>query len=187
MSAPRAAIVLEDADEPWTTVAELRRGTITVRALPPGEQVEASADDDALAKIAARMVSSQIEQFAAQEAMRRGAAGEERIRMARDLHDGLLQSLTGVSLQMQTLIRQADGPALAQRLRALQEVIANEQRELRSLVTQLRPQPGVAAEVSLDVRLRALADRIGSQWNVAVDVTVTPPSPALRGSVAAEI
>jgi len=213
MNAPHVAIVLDDADEPWTTVAELRRGTISVRALPPGEQVETSADeravpvsggtlsgrmvfaegetwstdDDALAEIAARMVSSQIEQFAAQEAMRRGAAGEERIRMARDLHDGLLQSLTGVTLQIQTLIMQADDPALAQRLRALQEVIADEQRALRALVTQLRPEPGAAAEVPLDIRLRALADRIGNQWNVAVDVTVTPPSPALRGSVAAEI
>ena len=127
MSVPRVAIVLEDADEPWTTVAELRRGEISVRTLPPGELVETSederavpisggtlsgrmvfaggetwsADDDALAEIAAHMVSSQIEQFATQEAMRRSAVGEERIRMARDLHDGLLQTLTGVSARVE--------------------------------------------------------------------------------------
>lgn len=213
MDARRTAIVLEDADEPWTTVVELRGGEVSVRALPPGELLPAgaderavgvsggtlsgrmvfagaetwSADDVALAEIAARMVSSQLEQFAAQEAARRAAIGEERIRMARDLHDGLLQTLTGVSLQMQTLITQAADPALAQRLRALQEVISDEQRELRSLVTQLRPATGIEAEVPLDARLHALAERIESQWNVAVDVTVTPPSPELRGSVAAEI
>jgi signal transduction histidine kinase len=213
MDAPRAAIVLEDADEPWTTVAEMRGGEITVRALPPGDHVPAStderavpvsggtlagrmvfsggeswsADDVALAEIAARMVSSQLEQFAAQEAARRAAVGEERIRMARDLHDGLLQTLTGVSLQMQTLIAQATDPALAQRLRALQEVIADEQRELRSLVTQLRPQTAIEVDVPLDARLHALAERIASQWNVAVDVVVTPPSPQLRSNVAAQI
>jgi len=213
MSAAHVAIVLEDADEPWTTVAELRGGEVAVRRLPPDEPVETAADERAvavsggtlsgrmifgaadpwgsdqlaLAEIAARFVSSQIEQFAAQEGMRRAAAGEERIRMARDLHDGLLQSLTGVSLQMQTLIQQASDAALAQRLRALQEIIADEQRELRSLVTQLRPHPGSAAEVPLDVRLRALAERIESQWSVKVDVTVTPPSPVLPSGVAAEI
>ena len=213
VEAARVTIVLEEEDEPWTTVAELRGGEVSVRTLPPGEQPETSAgeravpvsggtlsgrmafsggeawssDSFALAEIAARLVSSQLEQFAAQEGMRRAAAGEERIRMARDLHDGLLQSLTGVALQMQSLIKQTSDPALAQRLGALQEVIAGEQRELRSLVTQLRPQPGIVAEAPLDVRLAALAERIAGQWNVDVEVTVTPPSPALPGSVAADI
>jgi len=213
MGAPRAGIVLEEADEPWTTIAELRDGELSVRRVGPdealapdaGEHAVAvaggalsgrmffagaetwSSDQGALAEIAARLVSSQIEHFAARDGMRRAAAGEERIRMARDLHDGLLQTLTGVTLQMQTLIRQTAEPALAQRMQALQEVIANEQRELRAMVTQLRPQPGAAAEVPLDVRLRALAERIGSQWDVAIDVTVTPPAPALRAGVAAEI
>jgi len=213
MGAARVAIALEEADEPWTTVAELRGGDVAVRRLGPQEEAPAddgersvavsggalsgrmifgdagawSSDQVALAEIAARLVSSQIEQFAAQEGMRRAAAGEERMRMARDLHDGLLQSLTGVSLQMQTLILQAADAALAQRLRALQEIIANEQRELRSMVTQLRPDQVVVAAVPLDVRLRALAERIASHWNVAVDVEVTPPSPALRESVAAQI
>ena len=85
------------------------RCQIAVRTLPPGELVETSADeravpvsggtlsgrmvfaggetwsadDDALAEIAAHMVSSQIEQFATQEAMRRSAVGEERIRKVR--------------------------------------------------------------------------------------------------------
>ena len=213
MDVPRVMLVLEDAEEPWTTVAELREGNVLVRRLPPGEQPERvpdesavpvsggtlagtmafsgpeawSSDSDALAEIAARLVSSQLEQFAAQEGMRRAAAVEERMRMARDLHDGVLQSLTGVSLQMQTLIRQTGDAALAQRLEALQDVIAGEQRELRWLVTQLRPEPGMAAEPALDIRLAALAERIGRQWNVATEVTVTPPSPALSGSVAAEV
>jgi signal transduction histidine kinase len=213
MGAPRAAIALEEADEPWTNIAELRDGEVATRRIGPLEETRLqederavpvsggdlsgqmifggaeawSSDQLALAEIAARLVSSQIEQFAAQEGMRRAAAGEERIRMARDLHDGLLQSLTGVSLQMQTLIRNADDPELAVRLGGLQEIIANEQRELRSLVTQLRPPHGDAAEVPLDLRLRALAERIASQWNVAIDVDVTPPSPELRSDTAAEI
>lgn len=213
LDVPRVTLVLEDAEEPWTTVAELRSDDVSVRALPPGQppltNADAravavsggtlsgkllfggaetwSSDNAALAEIAARLVSSQLEQFAAQDGMRRAAAAEERIRMARDLHDGLLQSLTGVSLQMQTLIKQTDDSTIAARLGALQEVIAGEQRELRLLVTQLRPEPGLAAEAPLDLRLAALAERIGRQWNVDIDVTVTPPSPALRGNVAAEI
>jgi signal transduction histidine kinase len=41
--------------------------------------------------------------------------------------------------------------------------------------------------VPLDVRLHALAERIASQWNVEVEVKVTPPAPALSGKVASEI
>jgi signal transduction histidine kinase len=210
MDAPRVAITLEEADEPWTTIAELRGDSVSVRRIGPGEELRPdssdhavpvsggalsgrmifgeaqawSSDQLALAEIAARLVSSQIEQFAAHEGMRRAAAGEERIRMARDLHDGLLQSLTGISLQMQTLILKTTDSELGQRLRALQEIIANEQRELRTMVTQLRPH---GDEAPLDVRLHALAERIASQWNVDVEVKVTPPAPALSGKVASEI
>src|SRR4029079_7043603 len=100
MNMPRVTLVLEDTEEPWTTVAELRDGDVSVRTLPPGEQPERAADESAvpvsggtlsgtmafsgveawssdsaaLAEIAARLVSSQLEQSAAQEGMRRAAA-----------------------------------------------------------------------------------------------------------------
>jgi signal transduction histidine kinase len=35
-------------------------------------------------------------------------AAQERVRLARDLHDGVLQFLAGISLQVQTLHRLAD-------------------------------------------------------------------------------
>src|SRR5205085_705170 len=105
-----------------------------------------SSDDLALAGIAARLFSAQIDQFGVQEQMRRTAVGDERIRVARDLHDGLLQSLTGVALQIQTLLQSTGDAALRDRLSAVQEIIADDQRELRSFVSQLRPQTAAGLE-----------------------------------------
>jgi signal transduction histidine kinase len=255
MTAPRVVAALEETDEPWTTVAELRDQHFSAATLPPGmfDEIVApmlheatffirdgvtvvrggrgakiardaalsppfrdrfdlastlsapvsgemlsgriffagrtdwSSDDLALADIAARLFSSQIDQFSAQERLRRAAVVEERIRVARDLHDGVLQSLTGLALQIESLIQETGDAALRGRLAALQDLIANEQRELRSFVTQLRPNVAESVEPPLGARLRALAERIAQQWNVAVDVTLEPPSPALPVFMASEV
>jgi signal transduction histidine kinase len=146
-----------------------------------------SSDDLALAGIAARLFSAQLDQFAVQEQMRRTAVGEERIRVARDLHDGLLQSLTGVALQIQTLLQATNDDSLRERLSAVQEIIAMDQRELRSFVSQLRPQSAGVIEPPLSARLRSLAERMSKQWSVDIEVSVDPPTPALPSFVASEV
>jgi len=65
----------------------------------------------------------------------------ERARVARDLHDGVIQSLIGVEMQVDALRRET-GPAparLAARLAEVQEVLRAEVAGLRELMLRMKP------------------------------------------------
>jgi signal transduction histidine kinase len=153
------------------------------------DRTDFAADDATFADVVGRLVATRIDQLNVAERMRATAVGEERIRVARDLHDGLLQSLTGAALQLEALHRVVgvDDDAVRQRLRRVQELIENDQRELRKLITDLRPKSGEEGGVPLAVRLIDLAERFERQWDVAVSVVVEPPLPALTDERAGEI
>lgn len=146
-------------------------------------------DDMPLTEIVSRLVAARLDHGAAAERMRDAAVGQERIRLARDLHDGILQSLTGAALQLESVLRMigSDDETARARVRNVQQVIEADQRELRSFITQLRPQPAVPRSVSLLARLQSLATRFERQWNVTMNVEVVPPSPPLPDSLAGEI
>ncbi len=59
----------------------------------------------------------------------------ERTRLARDMHDGIGQSLAAVGLQLRLLMRNADNP----KMRGLAESVNNLTEELRQVIGNLRP------------------------------------------------
>lgn len=146
------------------------------------ERDDFTSDDVTLAEVVGRLVATRIDQLNVAERMRAAAVGEERIRVARDLHDGLLQSLTGAALQLESvhkLVGISDEEARS-RLRRVQELIEHDQRELRSLITHLRPARAERSGSPLETRLAELAQRFERQWDVGVSVAIEPPFPALR-------
>lgn len=68
------------------------------------------------------------------------AALDERTRIARDMHDGLLQDLTGLSLQLRALLPhlEAAAPGAATTLRAIIDVAERTSREARRTVSEMR-------------------------------------------------
>lgn len=107
------------------------------------------------------------------------AREEERRRLARDLHDGLLQSLVNILLTVDGCARRwpegADGEEL-QRVRAAAEAALEEGR---LLLSELRPVlPG---EVGLPAAIQAYLDRFaartGLRTRFSVSGTVRPLSP----------
>jgi signal transduction histidine kinase len=102
------------------------------------------------------------------------AAAEERNRLSRDLHDGVLQSFTGIALRLAAVRRRLAGaPAAAgEDLAELQRLIALEQRDLRFFIAELKPPApgGVGEGVSLGDRLGVLAERIEREWGLRVDL-----------------
>ncbi len=73
--------------------------------------------------------------------LRSQASAAERRRVARELHDGVIQSLIGLELQVAALRRQvgARDPHVEAQLRSIQQLLAEEARAVRDVMHQIRP------------------------------------------------
>ena len=143
---------------------------------------DANADDLRLAEIVARLLSSSMDQINLATMLRENAASAERIRLSRDLHDGLLQSLSGLALHAQGARRaiDADPRGAQQRLEVVVDQLAESQRSLREFVDELRPELAFRRR-TLRVRLDRIAKSIAAQWSVAVDLDVVEQVDAMEG------
>jgi len=103
---------------------------------------------------------------------RRKVRQEERQRLARDLHDSVIQHVFTIGMYARTLrsvLADADsGPAPAQLTAEIQDLVQTVQRDLRGIVRALQPSP--AAELGLAEAIRALAD--GAPRHAGITVTV---------------
>jgi signal transduction histidine kinase len=135
-----------------------------------------TADDLALGEIVARQVAARMDHFYLMQRLQQAAATEERIRLAHQLHDSVLQSLTGAALQLQTIgpLLEADRQAAHERLALIQRLLAEEQRDLRFFIQELKPAPlGLPGPDSgLAARLHELGERIERHWGLRVDLRV---------------
>jgi len=142
------------------------------------DKPDATADDLVLADILAAQVTARIDRVHVYEVLREKAAADERVRIARDLHDGLLQSLSAAGLQIEAARSLLDGraPREAEKLARVQQAIASEQRDLRAFIRHLKPRGGEAPdtapapEADLKNRLRELARKIEQLWGVRIEV-----------------
>jgi signal transduction histidine kinase len=132
-----------------------------------------SADDLVLGEVVAGVVAARLDQSFLMARLQERAATEERIRLARDLHDGVLQSLTGIALRLVAVRRQLgqDAAAGSALLGELQRLIALEQRDLRFYIQELKPSSQPSGEQgTLGGRLAELATRISREWDLHVDL-----------------
>lgn len=130
-----------------------------------------TSDDLDLAEVAAGVVAARLDQHTLVASLAAAAATEERIRLARDLHDGVLQSLTGIALRLAAAARRLDeDPSAARReLDDVRRLIGLEQRDLRLFIRELRPVPLGASSggPGLAERLRDLASRAEIEWSLS--------------------
>jgi signal transduction histidine kinase len=131
-----------------------------------------TSDDLVLGEIVAGIVAARLDHVYLIDKLRAAAAAQERVRLARDLHDGVLQSFTGIGLRVAAARRLADDGAApaAARLDELQRLLADEQRDLRFLIQELES-PAMAEEGGpghLAARLDALVARIEQTWELRV-------------------
>ena len=147
-------------------------------------------DDLVLGEIVAGLAAVRMDHLALRERLREAAAAEERIRLSRDLHDGLLQSLTGIALQLQVARRELerDPRAAKDRLEEIQASVAGEQRDLRAFVNRLKPAPpDESAGRGLRFRLEEVCQRIERQWGLHVKLSCDGLNDELPASVSDDI
>jgi signal transduction histidine kinase len=144
-----------------------------------------TTDMVALADVVAREVGNSLEQLHMHDRLQQIAIREDRIRVARDLHDGVLQSLTGVRLQLQTLAAEHGAPSsISDRLLAVERAIAIEQRELRQFIEDLKPIVSrTAPDGTLAGMLDELRTRLTREWSTPIVVRVSPPGLAVAAPI----
>lgn len=150
-----------------------------------------TSDDIILADVVAGHASASMDLCYYLQRLQQLAAKEERMRLAHDLHDGVLQSLTATGLKLQTLLQVLDASpgAVREQLRALQDLIFQEQRDLRSFVEELKL--ATLAPIDTDFRvgelLGELANRIERHWGLRVELTLAGSDARVSAAMGREI
>ena len=131
-------------------------------------------DDLAWLERVARHVGPSLENLFLLRHLRARAIEAERSRISRDLHDGILQTLLSIEIQLDVLRRRVAGSAtsdpVSSGLTSLQKTVKNESAELRTFVTDLRPVRVQSADL-VDL-MRGFAERFRNESPLALDLLI---------------
>jgi signal transduction histidine kinase len=132
--------------------------------------------DDVVLEGLGQRVADDASRFFSKDRLESAAVREERERLARELHDGVLQSLTGAALQLNALAHavEADPRAARVRLGEIEALISDQQRELRAWIESrlLSAPAAMASTAELTAALDKLCRRAEWQWGLRVQLEV---------------
>ena len=155
--------------------------------LHPRDQVVVRGISDQVAPaVAALQLHRQLQR--SREALV-AAREDERLRLRRDLHDGLGATLAGLRLQVETAQDLCEQPAVDRLLESAVDGIAQAVAEVRAITDGLRP--AALDELGLARALSALADRVRTpgldvEADIAEHVTADPAVEVALHRIAAE-
>lgn len=142
-------------------------------------------DSTSLTEIIATRIGYELERLALMHEVFSTARFQERVRLARDLHDSVLQDLTAASLKLKA----ATGfvpPEAQPALRSVSALMLDQQRRIRMFVENARmvePREQVALPLALADSIQTLRE----QWCCDIHLTVEPPDFDVPGQFSAEV
>jgi signal transduction histidine kinase len=149
-------------------VAGRATGTLMVANLKGGRRFDEGTIR--LVETFADQASVTIEYGRAQQNLQRLGLMDERERIAKELHDGIIQSLFAVGMGLQGTALQAISPETGKRIEAAVEELDRVIRDLRNYIFGLRP--GILADRQLDQALRILGEEAQASSHVHIKVSV---------------
>ncbi len=125
------------------------------------------------------------EMLRAQDEIRRLEVMDERERIAKELHDGVIQSLFAVGMSLQGAAALAQDEGITGRIEGAVEDIDGAIRDLRNYIFGLRP--GILADRQLDQALRELGAEFEERSGVVTVVDLDPAVAAQLASIASDV
>lgn len=143
-------------------------GTLMVANLKGGRRFDQKTVQ--LVETFADQASVAMEYAGAQAHVRRVGLLEERERIAKELHDGVIQALFAVGMGLQGTALMTGSSGQAERIEGAVVELDKVIRDLRNYIFGLRP--GILADRQLDQALRTLGEEVqaGSGFKVVVEV-----------------
>jgi len=143
-------------------------GTLMVANLKGGRRFD--PETVRLVEAFADQASVAMEYVRAQADVRRVGLMEERERIAKELHDGIIQSLFAVGMNLQGTALMSASPETAARVERAVGELDDVIRDLRNYIFGLRP--GILADRQLDQALRTLGEEVHANSGSTVVVEV---------------
>ncbi len=145
-------------------------------------------DDLVLGGRVARVIAEVIAGARRRRRETEATRADERLRLSRDLHDGVLQALAGAALRLAAVrALPANGSDAGEALGEVECLLEAEQRGVRRLVERLRARPSPGPDDGgLAGGLEALADEITRTWGMKLELIRLDGLPALPGPLVRE-
>jgi signal transduction histidine kinase len=166
------------ATAPFT--AEICTGRIFMLDGPDWDE-----DDLTLTEIVASRIGIELEHFALRLQLADTAMATERIRVARDLHDGILQSLTAAGLQLKAVASDL-GARSKSVIDDVRRLLLNEQQRIRLFVEERQKSIG-QSKLALHPKMQELIENNGRLWGCHVALSVTPEAAEVRPELARQL
>ncbi len=179
-------IRLADPSQAWSRVQNVAAAPMMVRTVPVGVLYVANRRDKSLSKtdlllleVIATQIAPVIENALLWERLREAAAAEERLRIARDLHDSVLQTLAAINIHVERcrILIDKDTNRAQQGLEKIHEISTHGLAEVRTYLSELRmvgPEPA-----KFDSTVRKMCEEAASRNNIEVAVNIDISNEAL--------
>jgi signal transduction histidine kinase len=143
-----------------------------------------TSKDLIMADVVAGQVAARLDACYLLRCLHQASALEERMRLSRDLHDGVLQSFAAVGLQLQAALQGfKESPETARgQLEGIQDIIVKEQRNLRSFIGELKlTLAPTGRDIDLENLLGQVIETVEQGWGLSVDLRVNGVDLGING------